>query len=109
MRLHSSLTDLREVVSCALHTRLASQPIGLHPRRPPRTTLGTSMPVQIAGPIGPFLDQVQQRQVPVTVVALCDYRSNVPGDPMQVDQRVQMQMLQAIRDVIGRKMQSREL
>jgi hypothetical protein len=65
------------------------------------------MPVQIGGPIGPFLDHVQQRQVPVDVFATCDYMAQAPNP--QLDQHVQMQMLRAIRDVIGRKMHTREL
>ena len=68
------------------------------------------MTVQIGGPIGPFLDNVQQRQVPVMVMATCDYMSNGPAaDPAQLDQHVQMQILRAIRDVVGRKMETREL
>lgn len=44
------------------------------------------------------------------VMASCEYMSNGPAaDPAQVDQHVQMQLLRAIRDVIGRKMESREL
>lgn len=68
------------------------------------------MSVQIAGPIGPFLDRVQQRQVPVTVVATCDVMPSGPvGDPNQLDQHVQVQLLRAIREVLGRKMDSQQL
>jgi hypothetical protein len=68
------------------------------------------MPVQIAGPIGPFLDNVQQRQVPVIVMATCEYMSNGPAaDPAQLDQHVQMQLLRAIKEVVGRKMGTGEL
>jgi hypothetical protein len=68
------------------------------------------MTVQIAGPIGPFLDNAQARQVEVIVMATCEYApSNPAADRAQLDQHVQMQLLRAIRDVIGRKMQSRDL
>jgi hypothetical protein len=68
------------------------------------------MTVQLAGPIGPFLDRVQQRQVPVVVAGTCDYVPSGPvADPYQLDQHVQMQLLRAIRDVIGRKMETGEL
>jgi hypothetical protein len=68
------------------------------------------MTVQIAGPIGPFLDNVQQRQVPVMVMATCEAAPSGPvSDPAGFDQHVQMQVLRAIREVIGRKMQSQEM
>lgn len=68
------------------------------------------MPTQVAGPIGPFLDNVQQRQVPVVVQATCDYVPSGPaGNPAQLEQHVQQQLLRAIRDVVGRKMANREL
>ncbi len=66
------------------------------------------MTVQIAGPVGPFLDSVQQRDVPVDLVATCEFTAN-GGDPMQAQQLVQAQLLRAIREVVGRKMGSREL
>jgi hypothetical protein len=34
------------------------------------------MTVQLGGLIGPFLDNVQQRQVPVAVQGTCEYQSN---------------------------------
>ncbi|AKU93764.1 hypothetical protein AKJ09_00428 [Labilithrix luteola] len=53
---------------------------------------------------------MQQRQVSVVVMATCDYAPSGPmGDPAQLDQHVQQQVLRAIRDVIGRKMANREL
>jgi hypothetical protein len=68
------------------------------------------MMAQIGGPIGPFLDRVQQRQVPVVVVATCEFMPSGPaGDPAQLTQHVQMQMHRAIRDVIGRKMEAGQL
>jgi hypothetical protein len=68
------------------------------------------MTVQIAGPIGPFLDNVQQRQVPVMVMATCEAAPSGPvSDQAQFDQHVQMQLLRAIRDVIGRKMERQEI
>jgi hypothetical protein len=68
------------------------------------------MTVQIAGPIGPFLDNVQARQVEVVVMATCEYAPSNPGaNRAQLDQHVQMQLLRAIREVIGRKMQSSDL
>ena len=66
------------------------------------------MLVQIGGPVGSFVDQVQQRQVPVEVVGTCDY-SGPPGDPAQLDQYVRTEILRAIRDVIGAKMASAQL
>jgi hypothetical protein len=65
------------------------------------------MMAQIGGSIGSFLDRVQQRQVPVTVMATCDYAGG--GDPMQLGQHVQAQMLRAISDVVGRKMGAGEI
>ncbi len=62
------------------------------------------MGVQIAGEVGPFLDTVQQRQVSVTVFATCEYMSNQPGDPQQLANHVQTQMLTAMRNVLGQKM-----
>lgn len=68
------------------------------------------MTVQISGPIGPFLDRVQQRQVPVMVAATCDYMPSGPvQDRAQLDQHVQAQLLRAIREVVGRKMETQEL
>jgi hypothetical protein len=64
------------------------------------------MTLQIAGPIGPFLDNVQQRQVPVVVMATCEYLSGgPPADPAR-DHHVQQQLLAAIRDVVARQMGS---
>ncbi len=62
------------------------------------------MMCQIGGPIGPFFDEVQQRQVPVTVTGTCDYSSAQPNDP-----HVQAQILKAIHDVVGYKLHHREL
>ena len=67
------------------------------------------MPVQIGGPIGPFPDRVQQRDVPVTVVGTCEYMSNQGPPNPQMDGHVQMQLLNAIRNVIGQKMMTGEL
>ena len=69
-----------------------------------------TMTVQIAGPIGPFLDNVQQRQVPVMVMATCEAAPSGPvSDRAQFDEHVQTQLLRAIRDVIGRKMERQEM
>jgi hypothetical protein len=66
--------------------------------------------VQIGGPIGSFLDRVQQRQVPVIVVGTCDYApSSPPPNPAQLDQHVQTQLLRAIQEVVSRKMERQEL
>jgi hypothetical protein len=68
------------------------------------------MAVQIGGPVGPFLDNVQQRQVPVTLMATCEYMPSGPvSDRAQLDQHVQAQMYRAIRDVVGQKMASGQL
>lgn len=66
------------------------------------------MPVQFGGPIGPFLDNVQQRQVPVEVFGTADFMSNQPPSP-QLDQHVQTQLLQAIRSVVDHKMATGQL
>ena len=68
------------------------------------------MTVQIAGPVGPFIDRVQQRDVDVQVMATCELATNGPvGDPTQMQNHVQQQLLRAMREVIARKMDSREL
>ncbi len=66
------------------------------------------MPVQFGGPIGPFLDKVQQRQVPVEVFGTVDFMSTQPPS-QQLDQHVQTQLLQAIRSVVDHKMATGEL
>jgi len=43
-----------------------------HERRVRDVLVCRGMTVQIAGPIGPFLDSVQARQVDVMVMATCD-------------------------------------
>lgn len=65
--------------------------------------------VQIGGPIGSFPDRVQQRDVPVTVFGTCDYMSNQGPPTPQMDQHVQMQMMNAIRNVVGQKMMTGQL
>jgi hypothetical protein len=69
------------------------------------------MPIApIEGPIGPFPDHAQQRDVPVTVVGTCEYVIAAPGaNPAQIDQQVRAQLLQAIRQVIGQKMHGGQL
>jgi hypothetical protein len=68
------------------------------------------MTVQIEGQIGPFLDTVQQRHVPVMVVATCEYTAADPSaNRAQLEQRVQAQLLRAIRDVTGPKMATEQL
>jgi hypothetical protein len=65
---------------------------------------------QIGGSIGPFLDTVQQRQVPVIVIATCTYVSQVaPGDTAQHEAQVQMAMLKAIGDTVAARMASGQL
>jgi hypothetical protein len=65
---------------------------------------------QITGPIGPFLDSVQRRQVPVMVSGTCDYNATVPiPNPAALDFDVQSRVLRAINDVISPKMASGEL
>ncbi len=63
------------------------------------------MSVQIAGPIGPFLDSVQQRQVPAEVVATFDFTPSGPvADAAALEQRVQAQVLRAVREVTAARM-----
>lgn len=65
---------------------------------------------QFGGPIGPFLDNVQQRGVPVSVSGTCDYTMNGPmGDPAQLASHVQNALVQAMRNVIGQKMATGQL
>lgn len=64
---------------------------------------------QLGGPIGPFRDNVQQRDVPVVVVGTCDYMTNGPTADPALDNQVQMRLLQAIRQVIGQQMASGQL
>ncbi len=66
--------------------------------------------VQLGGPVGPFRDNVQQRDVPVMVVGRCDYTTNGPvSDPAALDNHVQSSLLQAMRQVLGQKMSTGEL
>jgi hypothetical protein len=68
------------------------------------------MKCQIQGSIGPFLDTVQQRQVPVTVVANITFATmGAAGSPTDLGQQVQAQMLKAIDAVISPKMTSGQL
>jgi hypothetical protein len=68
------------------------------------------MHTQISGDIGPFLDTVQQRQVPVSVVANVTFANmGAPGSQAQQEQQVQAQLVQAIRAVIGPKMANGQL
>jgi hypothetical protein len=66
------------------------------------------MAVQFQGEVGPFLDTVQQRQVPVQIFATVEYMAQQPPNA-QLDQHVQNQTMQALRNVLGRKMASGEL
>jgi hypothetical protein len=60
---------------------------------------------QIGGPIGPFLDTVQQRQVPVTVIATCKYVSMAsPASTGQYEAQVQAAMLKAIGETVADRM-----
>lgn len=66
--------------------------------------------VRFGGPVGSFLDRVQQRAVPVVVFATCEYRERSPSaDPAQVEPYVQRQILQAIKVVVAQKMETGEL
>src|SRR4051812_47762313 len=65
---------------------------------------------QFGGPIGPFMDNVQQRGVPVSVTGTCDYTMNGPiTDPAGLDNHVRNTLLGAIRNVIGQKMATGQL
>jgi len=66
------------------------------------------MALQFGGPIGPFRDNVQQRDVPVIVMGTCEYQSSNPPNP-QLDGWIQGQLLGAIRNVIGEKMATGQL
>jgi hypothetical protein len=60
---------------------------------------------QFGGPIGPFLDRVQQRGVPVTVSGTCDYMSSGPvQDPAALDNEVRGRLVWSINNVIGPRM-----
>ena len=65
--------------------------------------------VQFGGPIGPFPDRVQQRDVQVDAFGTCDYMSNQGPPNPQMDQHVQMQLMNAIKNVVGQKMMTGEL
>jgi hypothetical protein len=68
------------------------------------------MTLQVAGPVGPFPDRVQQRDVAVDVFATCEIATNGPmGDPQQLEGHVRAQLLRAMREVIGHKMNTGEL
>jgi hypothetical protein len=69
------------------------------------------MPVQFGGPIGPFLDNVQQRQVPVDVFGTFEYRANAPPqqDPAFFESWVKGQLLMGIKQVVGPRMDSGQL
>lgn len=62
--------------------------------------------VQLGGPIGPFFDNVQRRQVPCTVTGTVDYTPSQPADPAQLDAWVRNQIMGAVSAVIGHKMAS---
>ncbi len=65
---------------------------------------------QFGGPIGPFLDNVQQRGVPVTVQGTCDYTSSAPvTDPAGLENEVRQRLLWAVNSVIGHKMGTNQL
>jgi hypothetical protein len=68
------------------------------------------MLIQIAGDIGPFLDSVQNRQVPVAVVAFCKVADMGTGrSPGDIEQTVRREMLRAIHSVVAPKMARGEL
>ena len=65
---------------------------------------------QFGGPIGPFLDSVQQRGVPVTVQGTCDYTpSTAVVDPAALDHDVRQRLMYAVNTVIGQKMATGQL
>jgi hypothetical protein len=65
------------------------------------------MPIPIGGRFD-LRDNVQNREVPITVIGTVDYRANQPPSP-QLDQHVQMALQQAIKNVITQKMMSGQL
>jgi hypothetical protein len=65
---------------------------------------------QFGGPIGPFLDRVQQRGVPVNVSGSVDFMTNGPvTDPVGLENHVRNQLLLAIRNVLGQQMATGQL
>lgn len=65
--------------------------------------------VQFGGPIGAFPDRVQQRDVRVDAFGTCEYMSNQGPPNPQMDSHVQMQIMNAIKNVVGQKMMTGEL
>jgi hypothetical protein len=65
--------------------------------------------VRFATPIGPFRDTVQQRDVPVMAFITCEYMSQAPGDPAQIENDVRLRLSRAVNGAITPKMASGEL
>lgn len=66
--------------------------------------------IQFGGPIGPFLDRVQQRQVPVSLHGSCDYTTSFAiTDPAGLDNHIRNALLGATHHVISGKMASGQL
>lgn len=66
------------------------------------------MALQIGGPIGSFPDRVQQRDVPVDVYGTVEYMAAGPPNP-QMEPHIQMQLMNAIKNVVGQKMMTGQL
>jgi len=65
---------------------------------------------QFGGQIGPFLDRVQQRGVPVSVSGTCDYALSGPvADPAALDNDVRARLVYAINTVISPRMANGQL
>jgi hypothetical protein len=72
--------------------------------------MGGMSTTQFGGPIGPFLDNVQQRGVPVNVEGTCDYQASGPvADPAGLDNEVRQRLLWAVKSVIGQRMGNGQL
>jgi hypothetical protein len=68
------------------------------------------MTIKMGGPVGIFFDEVQRRQIPVVVLAKCEYSLRQPGAASTLlDPLVQMQVLRAIREVVACNMKSGKL
>lgn len=69
-----------------------------------------TMTTQFGGPIGPFLDRVQQRGVQVMVSGSCAYTyAGPPADPAAIDQHVRARVVDAVKTVIAPRMASGQL
>jgi hypothetical protein len=64
---------------------------------------------RVFGSVGSFPDRVQMRDVPVQVVAMCDYTMSAPSDPNQLQMVMTANVTRAVREVILRRMGTGEI